>query len=421
MAQDSPKQGQLEMRALRHELLGADDEKFRRIIAVLDNINDPSVNQTILDPLRTRLASLKPVRPLRFIRLLFFPLDPLIVQARDWRPGDESVPRTVLASIGASVQAKLGGEVAKVEQIIAAHKTDQTQAITVAGAALWSRAAEILAVAPVPADWEATGLRLTAYPVLAQAIAAVLKRASRLRSLMLDEKIGALTPDIQTVRDILRDIASEPAEGCAMIVRLILVQSPHATPLLRQIAASSQNLAERSALQQAVASGLDKTLHHLDSETGLSDEIGRAVLAEVGDDVRRISAFLSELDLDTAAAKHRPRLAEIRQKLDKACRSRFAGGLTEGLVMPLAVASGPMDAAGQTQLETCARDLRTLETAARKVGGAVSYDKMLLQASEAVRAAAGAGTLSVVRRLRLTEILAGSEAAIALYDQPAMA
>ncbi len=85
------------------------------------------------------------------------------------------------------------------------------------------------------------------------------------------------------------------------------------------------------------------------------------------------------------------------------------------MVAPLAAASGALDGAGQTQLENCTRDLRALEVVARKVGGPASYDQLLLQASDAVLAAADAGTLSPLRKIRLIEILSGPEAAEALY------
>ena len=71
-----------EVRALRHDLMEADDDKVRRILAVMDSVTDPTVNQTLLDPLRPRLAALRPVRPIRFGRLLLTPLDPVIVPAR---------------------------------------------------------------------------------------------------------------------------------------------------------------------------------------------------------------------------------------------------------------------------------------------------------------------------------------------------
>ena len=110
----------------------------------------------------------------------------------------------------------------------------------------------------------------------------------------------------------------------------------------------------------------------------------------------------------------RPRIKAIRDSLDEACQSRFADGLNDGLLAPMAAAQGPVNAAAQIRLEDCARDLRTLETAARKLGSGVNYDRMLEQAAEAVRSASDSGTLSHIRQIRLLEILAGPEAAEAM-------
>ena len=68
-------------------------------------------------------------------------------------------------------------------------------------------------------------------------------------------------------------------------------------------------------------------------------------------------------------------------------------------------------------METCARDLRRLETAVRTVGGSGHYDNLLQQASETVQTAGASGTLTPVRTFRLIEILTGPEAATALYRE----
>lgn len=403
--------------ALRHELREADDRKIRRITAMLDDVADPTGKQAILDPLRDRLGSLKPLRPLRFARLLFAPFEPLIVPPSAWRPGDVAIPRTVLTPLAAVVRAGLGTQMAAIEEIIAGCKTDATEVITAAGAALWARAAEILAVSPTPADWESTGLRATFYPPLAAAIVTVLRRASSLRQLARDEAIGALVVDQGTIGDIIRSMEVEPAEGCAMVVALVLLQAPRTVPVLRLCASSVQNTVQKAMLQRALARGMEQGLKRVESQSGVMDEITRAPLATVGDEVRRLATFLHEMSEDTGAAAHRPRLNAMRERLDQVCRKRFANGLAEGVVQPLATASGVLDGTGQTQLETRARDLRSLETVARKVGGAGSYDHLLLQAAETVRVAAKAGTLTPVRTLRLVEILAGSGAAAAMYRE----
>jgi hypothetical protein len=402
-------------RELRHALVEADDQKIRRITAMLDEVSDTAGKQAILDPLRDRLGSLRPLRPPRFIRLLFTPVEPLIVPPRAWRPGDATIPRSALASLCAVVRDGFGAEASVIDTIVAGHKTDAIQVITAAGEALWPRAAEILALSSAPAEWENTGLRPTFFPPLAKAMAAVLRRAPRLRSLSLDEAMGALEPNRQAIDDIVRNIADEPAEGCAMIAQLILLQTPRAVPLLWQCVSSVRNIAEKALLQQATARGMELVLDQIESPSGIMDEIARAPLAAVGDPVRRIATFLREMGAQTAAPAHRGRLHAIREKLDQTCRARFADGIAEGLVQPLAAASGQWDGADQTQLEICARDLRTLETLARKVGGTVNYDQLLLQASETVQAAAKAGTLTQVRKFRLIEILSGSEVASAMY------
>jgi hypothetical protein len=400
------------MRGLRRDLLGADDQKIRQIVAMLDEVSNPAVNQGILDPIRDRIASLHPVRQLRFTRLLCIPINPLLLPAPDWQPGDPALPRSVLGPFARVVLAGLGSEAQAIQVLMAGHKTDAVGAITQAGDLLWPRAAEILAGAPPPDDWPETGLRPEAFTDLARAAAAVLRRAPQLRLLARQEAIGALEPDAGVVTEILRNIESEPVAGRTMVARLILMQSPHAVAVLRQIVSSSGNAAEKASFRQAIADGMSEVIGALDSASGIADEIGRGNLTDAGHGVRRIIAFLADLEDDAGAVKHRPRLNSVRQKLDQACRTLFADGLRAGFVTPLTVAAGPMDRAGQAQLETCARDLRVLETVARKIGDSAGYDRLLHGAAEAVKAT---GHLTPARKLRLVEILSGPEAAEALY------
>jgi len=170
-------------------------------------------------------------------------------------------------------------------------------------------------------------------------------------------------------------------------------------------------------VREAIHRGTEQMLTDMESEAGFSDDVGRAALANVGAQVRRIITFLQEIEHDAGCAIDRPRLHAIRQKLDAACRERFADDLSAGLLTPLAAASGPLDGSGQARLETRSRELRVLETEARRIGGAANYDRLLLQASEAVLEAAAAGTLTSVRTIRLIEILAGPETAEELYEQ----
>jgi hypothetical protein len=411
MSHDPPKPGHHEAHTLRPRLLDADDEKLRRILAVVDDLSDPGVNQALLDPLRSRLASLKPARPPRFARLLFTPLDPLTVPLDDWRAGVPAVPRPILTSIARIVRSGSGTLATAVDTIIGGDHDDAAQMIARAGKMLWPRAAEILAKATVPADWPETGLPSDAFAGLAACIAAVLRRAVPLRRLARDEEIGVAEPDAEVMNDILRDIATESAMSRAMIARLILVRSPHAVPLLRRIVAAGRDQHEKALMRQAIERGNEAALAYMERATAFVDAIGHGALTDVGAKARQATAVLREIEAGGASADDRPRLQAIRAKLDGICRERFTRGVGEGFVARLTAATQPMDGAGQAELETCARDLRRLDASARKVGDAAGYDKQLLQATEAVKSAAVAGTLTPMRHYRLIEILAGSDAA----------
>ncbi len=412
--------GQSAVRALRHELRAADDQKIMRITAMLDAVSGTVEKQAILEPLRPRLRTIKPPRPLRFVRLLFTPLDLLIRPANKWQPGEATVPRTVLMPISRVVQAGLGPEASLIDASLAGHTADAVQLITEIGGTIWPRAAEILVASSCPADWSETGLPPALYPALVQAVAAVLRRASRLRSLLRDSEVAVLEANERTISEIVQDITREPAAGQEMIAQLVLLQSPRAAPLLRQLMTTGQAKKETAILHQAMARGTEQALIQIESDAGSVEDIRSGPLAGVGEQVRRVTALLDDLGRDSGVAAHRPRLQAIRQKLDQACRARFAEALTEGLVQPLASACGPLDGAHQLELETCIRDLRTLETAVRPIGGSATYDALLVQASESVRIAAQAGTLTPVRKFRLIELLSGPEAAMAMYKSAAV-
>jgi hypothetical protein len=406
-----------DVHALHPGLLQADDEKIRRILAVVDDLADPAVNQALLDPLRPRLAALRPVRPLRFARLLFIPFDPLTVPVAEWRPGEPAIPRPILIPVARMVREGVGDLAATIDTIIACDQHGVTQAITEAGARLWPRAAEVLATAPVPADWPHAEIPAAAFPALAAILAAVLRRAARLRRLLRNEELGGLEPDLEAVNDILRDIASEAPLSRTMVARLLLVRSPHAMPLLRRVLAEDRSQPIRAMMRQAIEWATEATVARMEQHTAFGHTIGHGALAHVGEEARRITAVLRQIETSAEGAAYRARLTAIRAKLDASCRARFARGVGEVLLTRLTAAAQPMDAPGQADLETCARHLRKLDTSARGVGEPTTYDQQLRQAEAAVRAAAAAGTLTPMRQIRLIEILAGPEAAHAAYLQ----
>ena len=405
-------------RAMRTALHSATDDKIRRIVSMLDVV-DADTNRTILDPLRDRLAILRPLRPLRFNRLLFMPLDPIIVPARHWRPDQASVPRTVLAALLSIMKNAPDLGLPGIERRIGGCSTEASAIITSVGEELWPRAAEILAAASMPTCWPETGLPPSLYRPLVDAIAAVLRRGPQLRQLQRDGSVGVLEPDQATLDSLLQDLAQEAPDACTMIMRLILGAAPAADGMLRRLIARRDAPADRLKLQQALQRASGHMLDDMEQGTAFSRTIGTASAAGVAEHVGRTIALLDVLQEEGGRGRTSdagPRVRVIRDRLDRACRARVADEIEHALVGPIGSATAPVQGVEQERFEACARDLRAIETVARRIGGAAEYDALLSQAANAVSEAAGAGLLTVMRQIRLVEILQGPEAAHRLYQ-----
>jgi hypothetical protein len=404
---DASPDGRQTMRALHNDLLTANDEKIRQIVGLLDNSSDGQGLHIVLDPLRPRLAALRPVRPLRFARLLFIPLSDLLVPARNWKPGQATIPRSILKAISSTVRAEFGDEI---DCQIDGHDTSELDVVASAGASLWGRAGRLLALAPPPVGWADTGLPETAYAPLARAIATVLRRAVPLQALLREAELGVLQPTEKTIGDIVSNMADEPVEGRVLVLKLILQHCPHAGELLRRLTNSTDTPAERALLQKAMEAGVENILTEIEDVPVLTGS-----LSDVASQIQRLTILLKDLNSETDSPRQRARLRIIREKMNVLCRDRFIEGMQESLFMPLSGAPAPVDAAAQRVLENCARDLRSIETIGRKLGSGSIYDASLADAGAAVEAATDSGTLTCMRAVRLVEILSGAEQAEKFY------
>jgi hypothetical protein len=313
------------------------------------------------------------------------------------------------------VEAALGASGPTIDAMIADQHTDNIRVISEAGAILWPRAADILADTPVPPAWRDSGLPDAAFQPLLKGLATVWRRASRLRLLFRDGQIGALKADQQAVDSIMADTPAESPLGCAMVARLILLQSPFAVRYLKLFASASANRDDKVILQKAVTRGIDESLRGMEQPAAFAETIGRANLDHVGEQVRTLTTLLNRIEEDGGALSSRSRLGPIRDNLAKTCHARFDSAVQEDLLAPLAAAgAASLPAGDEAILEATARDLRTFETAARGLGGSDRYDALLATGTQAVQAARARGAVSRMAEIRLVEILAGPEAALRL-------
>ena len=142
-----------DLRAMRRTLTAASDQQVRQVVALVDEMTQRGVADALIEPLRRRLVQLRPPRRLRFERLLFMPLDPLMVQARDWQPFSPTIPRTAIMPLAGIVRIALGRDVARIDALIAGRTANDVAVVEEAGALLWPQAGRILAIAPLPMEW----------------------------------------------------------------------------------------------------------------------------------------------------------------------------------------------------------------------------------------------------------------------------
>jgi hypothetical protein len=102
--------------------------------------------------------------------------------------------------------------------------------------------------------------------------------------------------------------------------------------------------------------------------------------------------------------------------LDASCRTQFANGLTSEFVEKLHGDGSRQGCTALAALEATARDLRALESEARRNGSAELYDTLLDETAATVKTLDAGGPLGLIDKVRLVEILVGPDEALAVLE-----
>lgn len=403
------------IRDVNRQLNAARDVQIERVVAMVEAMPARGEADDIVAPLRPRLARLRPPRPLRFARLLFMPLDPLIVPAARWRPGAPAVPRTAIPVVARAMEIALGPEGRQVAALIEGRTTQDRDTIDSAGAILWPAVSAALPTAPAPPGWEATGLGVRTWPPLARAIAALLGQAVLLQYLSADAVEGLVPPGAHDVQSVLAGATAIDPDAAPMAIALLLARVPESAQVLAKVTAPLEQR-HQQILRKAEEEAAHALLDQLAAPGGAEAHLGGRDLVLAGAMVRRLTGLLTALEGDGSTPGRREKVADLRRRIQVNCQSLFAERLATDLLEPLHAAPCPATARA---LEKAARGLRALETEARRAGGDAGYNALLAQAAGSVREIAAAGTLGRVGGARLMEILAGPEEALALLSETA--
>jgi hypothetical protein len=409
--------------ALQRGLASAQDQKLARVVALLESLpTRGTAADGLIAPLRSLVAQRRTARPLTFATVLFRPLDPLIVPPAQWRPGELSIPRTVLQPLADTLRRALDPEAAALvdaaigEASAALGPSVSRRPFATAddiGRLLWPAAGPLLSAVPPPQSWASTGLPLSAYPPLARAVGTVLSQTAALHALI--ERADAVgPPGDREIEPVLQEAAMHGPDTLGRCLVLLLDRAPHFARMLRA-AARAPRL--RAAASTALAQAQDFLLERLEADGWIDARLSEGATGETAKAVRRLAGLLDEFS-DRADPERRQRVASVRQTLDQSCRKHFQAALRRDVLdNPLGAATTALPGAARA-LETAARTVRDLETAGRRVGGVGEfYDHLLRDAAQGVIEVATASGLELVDRVRLVEILAGPEDALALLER----
>ena len=385
---------------VKRSMLVARDEKIERIVAMVDNLPARGEADALIAPLRTRLMRLRPRRKLTSGRLMFMPLDPLIVPTAEWQRGQVGLPRGALTALIQQCRERVGDALEPVEQMIEGTDVEDAETVRRAGALLWPLAARAFEGAPPPAGWAAaTGLSAEDHAELLRLILGVLREAPEIEALVARTAEGS-PPEMKQLRPLLaRAAAHGEKQGVAAVLAVLLARLPVAERVLN---AAGELAATGTGLTAAAADlAIDIMLENVRPDHVASRSLGNAA-----DELDAVAALLN--GVERTGAGHRPsrraRSAELRRALQSACRERFSEDLRARVLTRLAAGVEPCDAAAQAEVENAARDLRRFEHASRQLGGE-PFERMLWEAADLLKAGAG----PMVDRLRVIEILLGSD------------
>lgn len=395
-----------EINSLNRHLVSAQDAKVLKVVAMVDALPLRGDADSLIEPLRQRLAQLRPRRPLSAQRLLFTPLDPVLVPPTQWRRGALTIPRTAIPCmirqftlLDPALMEAVGHEV------VGSTFADQ-MLLRRAGGRLWARAAALLAGAAPAADWAAaTGLADADYRGIRDAAVLVLRHAPAMSG-----QLNADPPDAEVITRILTEAAFEP-DRLDVLISVLLYWLPASAAQVLDVTsahAAPTGLPGRTATERAV----EHVLENIEAE--------QAAAKDGMPDLPRLRRTIAMLDQLEASSTGRPtrcaRISATRSRVDSACRTQFESLLQDRMVSRLAggLPQAPADIAA---LETAARDIRRFEQVARRISGSDHYDRKLRNTINILGPNAGDDSDSRVDRLRLAEILLGPEKALQMLGE----
>ena len=399
------------LRGLSNDLRDASDSVVLRVTHVIDTLPERGATDRLLDGLRPRLGELRPPRPPGLARVLFMPLHPVIVSTGEWRTGQPTLPRSLIAPVTALVRARLP-DPAAIEASLALGIDPDGQ--------LWQDAAAILADGPLPVEWSlpafqaGIGIQPQAMPPLLDVIRLVFAHAHlipRPGSMRPSGPVGE--PAWDALRPFLLKAARSGRQGWGIVLALLFEQTTAPAALVENVLALTRETGIASQLQAGLQSAVGSVVDKLDQEAPEPSPSDESLNAQAERASRMAGFSALRGDMQAFARK----LARRRRQLATQCTAQLVDGLSGAAqaCVPTGALAPQAEQEAAERLETRLRSLRRLDLAARPLGDAAGRDQLLGEAAAFYTGTSAPAWLTRADRLRLCEILVGAEAALRLF------
>ena len=215
---------------------------------------------------------------------------------------------------------------------------------------------------------------------------------------------------------MLQQVNACRPEALGLLFALILARLPQTASVLRHaIAEIGGRTAE--AMLTAMDTATESLLAGLEVADGIERAVLRTPLWQAGMEVGRISRLIGCAERDNVKPARRARLAAMRRRLNETAQLRFTIGLQKDFLQVLEDPAFGADPGSHTLLEEAARGLWALASEAARVGSAAAYEKLMRHTTDAIKAICPGQAFTLADKIRLVEILAGSDEAWTLLTE----
>lgn len=419
--------GPVSVAEIEQALASADDRRLVRMVSAIDRMPSRGLLNRALDPLRPRLARLRPPRPLTLARIVTLPIETLLTPASAWDMGSTRIPRShlkrmhdcLLAALPPELLAELAGRIGA-----EASMSDSTVVMAI-GRQVWPACAQAseealrsLAVSGGEGSGDMAGLRVS-MKLTCRLLAIAEPLVDTTWHMPARPVIDFEEEQLRRVRQLMTGAAEHGRETLEHVLDLLVTLTDNPQLVLDTLLGNSligrgrdRDMAAAMLFERALAKA-DGTVRRLSS----GEEIDAQDLAEL---VISTTATIQALESSSKDFRY-DRRALLRVKADTVAlvEARIGRLVEDVLLVGMAALPGhPRPELAVRRLEQTARATAQIRLAARPIGLATKIGYKMKEYFPSFRsiATATAEPLDFMDDLRIIEILYGSTQALQLYQ-----